>query len=700
MKEIYSWVPWFRELGKKIAEGGEQFLIEKAKAVTWKKAGNGDQSLLNYGDDNIDPFSFFTTLASLKEGQETRNRVYPDIQNRFGLTEVLPFDLDDAFIFPTPYRGNLLFHDGKGGDPALLWRLFRDAVAGFEAVKPDDFDQALGLKGIATTKLTQALFLVNPCEFLPIGDHIKSLGSFGSIPKAKGINLEEYASCIEKIREGFPGCELYEINLLAYLQSAVWTHVGGQVFQISTNAHDGGTDDCWEEFRTNNYVYAGQPDGKCGFPLEEPGAGDVILVRSGQDEGRGVGVVYRNDYQDEPDEAQRLHVIWLNKERAKLNHFTTMPGFGRAGEVVNSFRESEEYATMFGLLDRLSKEDSSGPEQSTEQEIDKRQFPLNQILYGPPGTGKTWRTRNLSLEIIGEISDDKELNQQRYDELRFDREEGTGRIEMVTFHQNFAYEDFIEGIRPKINEEGTLLYEMHIGIFKRLVEAAMKRRNERFVLIIDEINRGNIAKIFGELITLIEDSKRAGRADATHVTLPYSGKRFEIPDNLYLIGTMNTADRSIQLLDTALRRRFTFIEMMPEPGHEGICRNIEGIDCSKLLKAINRRVAALLDRERQIGHTYLLDVDSMEKLSEAMRTRILPLLQEYFFDDWAKIRAVLGQNGFVTESPAENLMTDQYMNEEERVVHERLPADDTAWNEPGEYRKIYKKDMPGEMEES
>ena len=109
-----------------------------------------------------------------------------------------------------------------------------------------------------------------------------------------------------------------------------------------------------------------------------------------------------------------------------------------------------------------------------------------------------------------------------------------------------------------------------------------------------------------------------------------------------MIGTMNTADRSIQLLDTALRRRFTFVEMMPDPEHEDICRDIDGIDCTKLLKAVNQRVAALLDREHQIGHTYLLDVDTIEKLSETMRNRIFPLLQEYFFDDWTKIWAVFG----------------------------------------------------------
>ena len=140
---------------------------------------------------------------------------------------------------------------------------------------------------------------------------------------------------------------------------------------------------------------------------------------------------------------------------------------------------------------------------------------------------------------------------------------------MVTFHQSFAYEDFVEGIRPKLDDEG-IGYELRDGVFKRIVNAARENPERRYVLIIDEINRGNIPKIFGELITLIEDSKRLGETDGMSVTLPYSNEEFGVPSNLYIIGTMNTADRSILLLDTALRRRFDFVEMMPDPGHERI----------------------------------------------------------------------------------------------------------------------------------
>ena len=695
MKEIYDWVPWFRELGERIAAGGEGSLVDKAKTLAWKPDGS-ESALLKYGDHNVDPLSFLYTLASQSKSRESRNRIYPSISNAFGMNGMPNLDLDDAFIFPTPPGINTLFHSRGSGDPELLWRLFRDALAGFKSVKPNDFETALKLRNIATTKLTQVLFLVNPYEFLPIDDHSKSLGFFESVPKH--ISLEQYDSWVRQIRDAFPGCQPYEANLFAYMTSSKMLSVhADRCFQVSTNAYDDKTDH-WKEFESNNHVYTGGPGRNRKYPLAEAEPGNVILVRFGRQEGRGIGVVYRNDYGEEYNEADRLHVLWVNKTHAALPEKTPVMGFSLAGGTVDVFRKTNEYAPTFELLDRLNVKESLEADAVVADDAAVADAPFNQILYGPPGTGKTWRTRDLSLEIVGVAAGDEEVKRETFRRLRFDLKEGTGQIAMVTFHQNFAYEDFVEGIRPVLDEDGTLAYEMHAGIFKRLVQAAEKRRDKRFVLIIDEINRGNIAKIFGELITLIEGSRRVGQTDETHVTLPYSGDSFGIPDNLYVIGTMNTADRSIQLLDTALRRRFTFVEMMPDPEHEGICRDVDGIDCTKLLKAVNQRIAVLLDREHQIGHTYLLDVDTIDKLSETMRNRIFPLLQEYFFDDWTKIWAVLGRNAFIRTRKAENLTLDPESPDESKEIYERLPDSDPAWEEPEQYRRIYIGGATGETE--
>ena len=167
-----------------------------------------------------------------------------------------------------------------------------------------------------------------------------------------------------------------------------------------------------------------------------------------------------------------------------------------------------------------------------------------------------------------------------------------------------------------------------------------KTNDQPHILIIDEINRGNVSKIFGELITLIEEDKRIGKDHQMTVTLPYSKKTFGVPNNLYIIGTMNTADRSIALLDTALRRRFDFEEIMPKPELLN-GKNIEGIDLEQLLTKINDRIKKEYDRDHQIGHSYLMRVENKEQLERAYKNRILPLLNEYFYNDIDSVAKIL-----------------------------------------------------------
>ncbi len=219
--------------------------------------------------------------------------------------------------------------------------------------------------------------------------------------------------------------------------------------------------------------------------------------------------------------------------------------------------------------------------------------------------------------------------------------------EFITFHQSFSYEDFIEGIKPAIEEdsEGSLRFRIQDGVFKRIAERARRDPENKYALFIDEINRGNVSAIFGELITLIEDSKRAGQAEALEVTLPYSKEKFSVPANLHLIGTMNTADRSVEALDTALRRRFTFEEMLPNPDINELDYTIYGYSASEVLKTINLRIEKLLDREHCIGHAYFIGKDESSIISSFYKN-IIPLLQEYFFGDYGKIGLVLGK-GFV-----------------------------------------------------
>ena len=401
-------------------------------------------------------------------------------------------------------------------------------------------------------------------------------------------------------------------------------------------------------------------------------------------------------------------------------------------------------------------------------------IPLNQILYGPPGTGKTYNTVLKAMSII-DNAEYKDVSEEQYSALkaRFDELKQAGQIEFVTFHQSYSYEEFVEGIKPRIPEWDSetnteICYIGSNGIFKDICKKATKNlyklvnsngmqpvsfnevldifkenypegsdfenllnisydsanliyhfgkqdqdrridlsrieqlfnlnkqyrtaadfnkeyggnvslkgyyhtfykelmnikeaiedekqisieNNEeyvvnleapKYVFIIDEINRGDISKIFGELITLIEEDKRIGNKYQMKITLPYSKETFGVPNNLYIIGTMNTADRSIALLDTALRRRFDFEEIMPRPE---LLRGkvVEGINLQTLLTRINERITNKYDRDHQIGHSYLMGVNTKEQLERAYKNRILPLLNEYFYNESKTVAEVLNCN--------------------------------------------------------
>ncbi len=848
MKEIYSWKSWFRELAQKIADGDEEYLTKRAKQVTW----GINPSLLQYGDNGIDPFSFFYFLAS-KNTRNQRMPVYSSVHEIFEIENSLPdTGIDDYYIFPTPSpNSKILFHDGEDFYPNLLWSLFRRAIENDPIIDQDNFKKVLDIKNVSIAKLTQTLFLLNPAYFLVVDNSIEVLSEVLDLPKRSEIEKEikkdsgykMYIYVLEQIEKVFPGCQPYEINMFLYLQkSNQGITENSNFFQISTQASGEYEPDHWDNYQKNNYVYTGGPGDERMFPLTEPKQGDIILVRTGLHTGKAIGIVYKNDYDENNgwEEGLGIHVLWINQSPdQQLKGQTTRMGFTKAGSetaTYKAFERTESYKLSFNLIKRLagnSLGNNSEPDLNDQQtEVSIMNYPLNQILYGPPGTGKTWNTVNYAMAIIEDKPLD-EIEEEDREEVkrRFDKLKKGGRIEMVTFHQNFTYEDFIEGIRPVLTDENqSIEYELSEGVFRKIVDRADRNRtqseqidneswdidellqafaesiegrlesgekinlfstddtkgttikevhysrdgkfesfqlggtvkkhrlNEKiikqyyepfyrgqitsqedikptrkstyrahglakyyfplleniklfhyrewqleepiqvkkqnYVLIIDEINRGNIAKIFGELITLIEPSKRIGRDDEAIVTLSYSQDSFGVPDNLYIIGTMNTADRSIALLDTALRRRFEFIEMMPKADHNLIKTDIRGVNCQELLTAINERICFLFDRDHQIGHTYFIGVDDMDSLESVFKNRIISLLQEYFYDNWEKIDIVLNHNGFVHKIPfGRDLFKNSDLIDEERKIYELLPFNNKEWKDPESYRVIYKKEQ-------
>ena len=269
------------------------------------------------------------------------------------------------------------------------------------------------------------------------------------------------------------------------------------------------------------------------------------------------------------------------------------------------------------------------------------------IVYGPPGTGKTYWASSTVRQLAALAAFGvkfEELDLPRQSEVT-GSSTTDGLVRTCTFHPAYGYEDFIEGYRPRTNAAGQLSFDLREGIFKRLCKDAQKQSDRRFFLVIDEINRGDIPRIFGELITLLELDKRG-----TSAHLPVSGDPFSVPKNVYVIGTMNTADRSIALLDTALRRRFGFIELMPNPEALGTAQVANSITLNPWLSALNERIRNHLNRDArnlQIGHAYLMEggrpVTDFARFSRVLAEDIFPLLEEYCYENYSMLRELLGE---------------------------------------------------------
>jgi 5-methylcytosine-specific restriction protein B len=454
----------------------------------------------------------------------------------------------------------------------------------------------------------------------------------------------------------------------------------------------------------------------------------------------GYGEVISDYYFDnsKPHYQKFRKVKWIKKGTWKTDHDLALKTLTNITAYPSDIPGVDHY------YERLLKlMDEKVPESNVQKDTIK--YPLNTIFYGPPGTGKTYNTILRSAQIIRESPDVNFLEAQKI----FNDNLGS-QIEFITFHQNYSYEDFIQGLRPDIDNETDLRFERKDGIFKKIADRALKNlidsersapvkqgfaevfndfiaplineeieelivpmkrvsfyinnitnksidfrkssgdskhslsietlrkmydkgtndliigglqpyynsilslllekgkissekvSKKNYVLIIDEINRANISRVFGELITLIECDKRSHGSIPMKCALP-SGEDFMVPSNLYLIGTMNTADKSIALLDIALRRRFDFEPMYPLYNIEG--HKIHDVD---ILKKINEKIRTLKGCDFQIGHAYFMD--NTISLAERMNKRVIPLLLEYFMNDETEVKGILSYAGLSVEA--------------------------------------------------
>ena len=379
-----------------------------------------------------------------------------------------------------------------------------------------------------------------------------------------------------------------------------------------------------------------------------------------------------------------------------------------------SLDEVQKFLKKFEKKSNEPMESDEEEKMNSNKENSEYKLPsVNTILYGPPGTGKTYNSIKYAVDIIDEDFNRDGSKNDNYVEYisNFNKLKAAGQIAFTTFHQSYGYEEFIEGIKPvlgDISEKNDLGYKISDGVFKEFCNKAASDESNNYVFIIDEINRGNISKIFGELITLIEDSKRKGEDEAMSVTLPYSQEEFSVPKNVYILGTMNTADRSIALMDTALRRRFEFVEMMPE---EKLLTKIviPNINVKEMLETMNQRIEVLYDREHTLGHAFFMPLNNEEnatidKLASIFKNKIIPLLQEYFYEDYEKIMLVLGidpqntdTNKFISVKSNSNL----FKNSPGIDLNPTYQINKEAFQKPDNYIAIYNGTLNlGEADES
>lgn len=820
-KMPYTWVEFNKELFEKIAKFDDKRVeLKRIVGDCFKKA----MGKFEYPNKEMDPFSPVSMMTAFAD--EKRAKICAELKAALGINASVPSDFK-AEPTMNPTLSRFVATENGVNYSNIIWNFFKKArqfVNGYlsedEFIKTFDESCIYLVKG---TKLSMALFWMYPEKYTTLDSTLRNFieGRYNFRKIEKDFNGETYISANKEINDKL---KEWGYKSLLELSEDAWKN------PIYFDDYDSGiTKEKWIELLSR----------------EDDATKDIVkILMYIKKEGGSASCTSLSKKYGNNDNYYRNKVWQYGKKvyeitdcpppigESETTEYWPILFTGRAkrkkelGQLIWIIRDEISEA-----LDELNIEESK----ETNEKVKVIEMDKNIILYGPPGTGKTYSTYKMAVDIIegndpntpAEFKDVK----KKYDEYR-----KQGRIGFVTFHQSYSYEEFIEGIRPKVDEsESTLDYELKDGVFKKFCDVAnsatsklsraeinenptiwkvslkgtgdnevraeclknnhirigwdeygevltddmdyfkggrdnldafynkmsegdvvlscyssktidavgivtgparyddkydeykrvrdvewlkkftgekydiyemngrvsmtlstvyrlnrlskkdiaeiigkdtkiTSKSEKKYVFIIDEINRGNVSRIFGEMITLMEESKRLGEEEELEITLPYSGKPFGIPSNVYIIGTMNTADRSLVSLDSALRRRFSFVEMLPD--YSLITDNCESVDVRHLLKTINGRIAKCFDNEHVIGHSYLMNVNSIMDLKKVFQKKIIPLLQEYFYDDIDNLVEVLAKGADSSES--------------EFIKKGRiLDFNDPSWNTRGLYISIY-----------
>ncbi len=723
INEKYQWTQYFPKFFDKIYNKTSETLYKEYNEKILGPLKNAKYSEYKYDFSKIDPLSFFTRIINLKK-----------------IWSVIKL-YDNTIEFQNPQQCGIPFIDNN----KLEWwkeaykteensEIFNTLEKFAQQIHEDKIDKNLFNKicryndnGLIKTSVF--LFYIRPEKYYPLDKKMQNYAKFSI-----GNNIDDYYE---------------EFCKLQKLLQEKFKNDNRKIYEISDSAHQ----------------YYLSEKNECPEKYLKPEK--IIAIAMYKDNAESYN----------RDEIKNLEFCKLYlKPRTQINTALKKNYFQNHNDRYSLTEKGKLFAKNFLLKyqqNNTNIETKSETQNNHEgSKIMNNKKTLNLILYGPPGTGKTYNTIIEAMKIIGSekinMKDDKGYFKTNYSEDDYkilNEEFGSlkkeGRIEFVTFHQSYSYEEFVEGIKPNLNGNN-LSYKLENGIFKRICENSTKKATNNFdevyekfindlseynednlfllktgkgktfgitvnsnknlsiymgekltkwgtltkenlknisdwkyyatpiyeylknnynlsiqyvensskpyILIIDEINRGNISKIFGELITLIEEDKRENLS----VTLPYSKETFSVPKNLYIIGTMNTSDRSIASIDIALRRRFKFKEMMPK---KELVADF-GVGFGDIFEKLNTNIKILLDRDHQIGHSYFIKTKYENADINVLKTiwfsKIIPLLNEYFYLDWEKLKLIIP--GFINKSK----VPDNFQNECDEFLYEFKTFDEVT----------------------
>jgi 5-methylcytosine-specific restriction protein B len=569
----------------------------------------------------------------------------------------------------------------RGMDPQAAWRELRGQfVRAFEAVSEGDFDAVDELEALryGPALVTKSLATYFPEHFLPIysSSHLRTfMTRLGGTSEADAPTWRSNRQLLDLVRsrEEFQEWTGQEVMRFLYKyfdprprQRAIWKIAPGERGRLWDECRDGecirvGWDELGDLGQYENDIELKQAldahwPRSSGRSLtlarqllafRDLEAGDQVVANRGVSEVLATGIVegsYRFDT-DRPEFRHVVPVTWNVSHAQKLSKpqnawrstfakvdaalFSKITTQGSGSAMVVGQVSGE--GTGDSALDVVLPEDV----QTVLDALDRKG---QVILHGPPGTGKTRLALGTALALAGR---GEALGAEPEERAKAQAEVlGGDRVRMVTFHPSYGYEDFVEGFKPDLSADGHgLTLALSDGLFHDLCGSASLHPQETHLLIIDEINRGDLPRIFGELITLLELDKRD-----LPVSLPVSGRKFAVPPNVRILGTMNTADRSISHLDAAIRRRFSFVHVGPDP--DAVSGTVGPLDLAAFFESLNTRIAVHLDGDHQIGHAYLLrggePIATEEDLSAAFHHEVIPLLEDYCLGRADLLHRILG----------------------------------------------------------